>query len=130
MARQKVLEVLYEGIEDKSKLTASKRVVAIRSIEHSAVMVGADGSEISCDFLAGADGVRSLVRREIESRSQRTKTPLSGKFPTDPQISRPLPNSIGKHSMQHTLASMEYPILSRTLDPVEPSRCMIRMRLC
>lgn len=85
MARQKVLEVLHEGIEDKSKLTASKRVVAIRSTEHSAVMVGEDGSEISCDFIAGADGVRSLIRREIESRSQLPKTSLSGKFPIEPE---------------------------------------------
>ena len=64
-------------------------MVAIRSTERSAVMVGEDGSEISCDFLAGADGVRSLVRREIESRSQRTKTPLSGELPIEPGIRSP-----------------------------------------
>lgn len=129
MARQKVLEVLYEGIEDKSKLTASKRVVAIRSTEDCAVMVSEDGSEISCDFIAGADGVRSLVRREIESRSQRTKTLLSGKFPIEPEI-RALLTLVRKHSMQHTLASMVFQIQSRMLDPVEPSRYTIRMRRC
>lgn len=78
MARQKVLEVLVDGIEDQSRLSASQRVVAIESTDTRAVIVGEDGRKVSCDIIAGADGVRSLVRREIESRSLHTKTQLSG----------------------------------------------------
>ncbi|KAJ5902602.1 hypothetical protein N7495_003130 [Penicillium taxi] len=71
MERQKVLEILYDGIEDKSRLHPSTRVVAVRSSEKNAIIVIENGDEISCDFIAGADGVRSIVRHEIESRSFR-----------------------------------------------------------
>ncbi|KAJ5584992.1 uncharacterized protein N7459_004792 [Penicillium hispanicum] len=69
LERQQVLQILYDNIRDKSKLSASKRVVAVKNNEQAAILVAADGSEVSCDFVAGADGVRSVVRQEIERQA-------------------------------------------------------------
>ncbi|BCR89277.1 FAD-dependent oxidoreductase [Aspergillus chevalieri] len=69
MERQRVLEVLYNSIVDKSRLHTLKRVTAVRSTDAGTVVVAADGSEMSCDFVAGADGVRSVVCRGIQERS-------------------------------------------------------------
>lgn len=66
MERQRVLEILYERIEDKTRLHSSKRVVSVVQTDREAVIVSEDGSELGCDFVAGADGVRSVLRREIE----------------------------------------------------------------
>lgn len=66
MERQRVLQILYENIEDKTRLHSSKRVVSVVQTDREAVIVSEDGSELGCDFVAGADGVRSVLRREIE----------------------------------------------------------------
>lgn len=74
LERQRVEQILYDCIEDKSPLRTSKRVVSIENYKDSAIVVAADGTSMSCDFVAGADGVRSLVRREIERKSLRSAT--------------------------------------------------------
>lgn len=66
MERQRVLQILYENIEDKTRLHSSKRVVSVVQTDREAVIVSEDGSELGCDFVADADGVRSVLRREIE----------------------------------------------------------------
>ena len=65
MDRQDVLRLLFENLEDRSKIHTSKRVVAIEELGHAAVVKSKDGSSFTCDFVAGADGVRSVVREHI-----------------------------------------------------------------
>ncbi|GME23337.1 Monooxygenase FAD-binding protein [Neofusicoccum parvum] len=67
MERQRVLEILYAGIKDKTWIQTSKRVSSVLSLSLSATITAIDGTQITCDFVAGADGVRSVVRREIEA---------------------------------------------------------------
>ncbi|KAJ6443564.1 LOW QUALITY PROTEIN: Monooxygenase FAD-binding protein [Purpureocillium lavendulum] len=61
MARQDVLRIIYESLEDKSRVHTSKRVVSVQDLGDSALVEAADGSSFSCDFVAGADGVRSVT---------------------------------------------------------------------
>ncbi|GME56978.1 Monooxygenase FAD-binding protein [Neofusicoccum parvum] len=65
--RQHVLEILYETLTDKSRIHTSKRVSSVESFPTHAVVTANDGSKISCEFVIGADGVRSAVRRSIEA---------------------------------------------------------------
>ncbi|KAL0264354.1 hypothetical protein SLS55_000302 [Diplodia seriata] len=67
MERQRVLEILYEGIKDKSRVLTGKPVCKVESCSTHATITTTDGDRLDCDFLVGADGVRSLVRREIEA---------------------------------------------------------------
>ena len=67
MERQRVLEILYEGIKDKSRVLTGKTVCKVESSSTHATITTTDGDRLDCDFLVGADGVRSLVRREIEA---------------------------------------------------------------
>lgn len=60
-----MLDIMHESIEDKTRLHTSKRVVSVLQTKQEAVIISEDGSEIGCDFVAGADGVRSIVRSEI-----------------------------------------------------------------
>ncbi|KAJ5082874.1 FAD binding domain containing protein [Penicillium argentinense] len=69
--RQRVLQALYDNGEDKSRLSTNKRVVAVHRSEQEAVLIAQDGSESSCDFVAGADGVRSVIRHEIAKSEMR-----------------------------------------------------------
>lgn len=77
MERQRVLQILYGSIEDKTRLYSSKRVVAVVQTDREAVIVSEDGSELGCDFVAGADRVRSIIRREIEKATYDNKGPDS-----------------------------------------------------
>jgi 2-polyprenyl-6-methoxyphenol hydroxylase-like FAD-dependent oxidoreductase len=63
--RQKLLQVLYKYIPSKTTIKASKRV---SRIEHNATGVTVncdDGSSFSGDIV-GADGVHSMVRKEMQ----------------------------------------------------------------
>lgn len=80
MARQDVLRLLYESLEDKSRVHTSKRVVSIQELDDSAVVEAADGSSFFCDFVAGADGVRSVVRDHILAAT--AQPPLGCKWGT------------------------------------------------
>jgi 2-polyprenyl-6-methoxyphenol hydroxylase-like FAD-dependent oxidoreductase len=52
-------------------------VVSVVQTNREAVIVSEDGSELGCDFVAGADGVRSVIRREIEKATLPKKGPES-----------------------------------------------------
>lgn len=66
MERQRVLEILYEGVKDKTRILTGKTVCSVQSSSSHATITTTDGDQVKCDFLVGADGIRSLVRREIE----------------------------------------------------------------
>ncbi|KAJ5179389.1 hypothetical protein N7492_002599 [Penicillium capsulatum] len=69
LERQRLEQILYDSVKDKFPLRTSKRVISIKDSEHAATLVASDGTSLTCEFVAGADGVRSLVRREIERKS-------------------------------------------------------------
>ena len=69
MARKDVLRVLYESLEDKSKIYTRKHVQDIESDENGATIRATDGTSFSCDFVAGADGVHSVVRQHIFAKT-------------------------------------------------------------
>lgn len=66
--RQRVLQALYDSIEDKSRLQANKQVVAVKQTHEGATILARDGTEAACEIIAGADGVRSVIRHEILKR--------------------------------------------------------------
>lgn len=72
-----MLQALYDSIEDKSRLVPNKRVVAVRQTDEGATLVAHDGSRITCEIVAGAEGVRSVIRKEILKRER---------IPEDPKL--------------------------------------------
>lgn len=69
MARQDVLQLLFDSLEDKTRVYTSKRVTSIQDLGDSALVEASDGSSFTCDFVAGADGVRSIVREFIHAKT-------------------------------------------------------------
>lgn len=63
--RQAVLQILYDGLEDKSKVVVNKKVVAIDDSETVVNVHCDDGSQYTGDVVAGADGVHSVTRKEM-----------------------------------------------------------------
>ncbi|GKT69016.1 FAD/NAD(P)-binding domain-containing protein [Colletotrichum tofieldiae] len=63
--RQMVIQVLYDNIQDKSKIVTKKRIKAIKNIESRVTVTVEDGSTYSGDILVGADGIHSTVRRKM-----------------------------------------------------------------
>lgn len=74
--RQMVLQALYDSIEDKSRLVPNKRVVAVGQTDEGATLVAHDGTKITCEIVAGADGVRSVIRHEILERERIPENPM------------------------------------------------------
>ncbi|KAL4940629.1 hypothetical protein BDV06DRAFT_230222 [Aspergillus oleicola] len=63
--RQKFLETLYRTYPDKSKIVTNTRVSEVQSSESSARVITENGTVYEGDIVMGADGVHSLVRREM-----------------------------------------------------------------
>ncbi|KKA22709.1 Monooxygenase [Rasamsonia emersonii CBS 393.64] len=99
LERQCFLEILYQNIKDKTRIHTKKKVVRVQSLDAKAIVTAADGSQISCDVVAGADGVKSAVRAEMEAMSlasggggvSRDSNFLSTKYACVYGISSPLP---------------------------------------
>lgn len=75
MERQQLLDIIFQSVNDKTKIQFLKRVINVTTSDASAVITAEDGSQIECDFVAGADGVKSVVRGSIERQSLNFKTP-------------------------------------------------------
>ncbi|KAL0253203.1 hypothetical protein SLS55_010175 [Diplodia seriata] len=63
--RQMVLQVLYDRLEDKSKVLLSKKVAKVALAAGRVEVTAVDGSLFAGDILVGADGVHSFVRQEM-----------------------------------------------------------------
>ncbi|KAL4981505.1 hypothetical protein BDW68DRAFT_192893 [Aspergillus falconensis] len=67
LTRQKLIEVLYNGLRDKSKVKVGQRVIKIQ-LHHGGKGVSVfteSGQEHVGDVVAGADGVRSITRSQM-----------------------------------------------------------------
>lgn len=65
LERRQLLEVLYTGLQDKSKVHTGKQVTSILPTESGVSVTTADGASYDGDLVVGADGVHSFVRSEM-----------------------------------------------------------------
>lgn len=65
LEREKVLQVLYDNLDDKSKILVSQRCSSIAHSEDSVAVKCEDGKEYAGDVVVGTDGVHSFVRSEM-----------------------------------------------------------------
>ncbi|KAL2787876.1 hypothetical protein BJX66DRAFT_353024 [Aspergillus keveii] len=65
IGRRELLQVMYDCINDKSKLLTNKRVETVRQLDNGIKVTTADGSICHGDILIGTDGVHSQVRKEM-----------------------------------------------------------------
>lgn len=97
MERQRVLEILYDKIQDKSRIHTAKRVTSVENFPTHATITATDGSQLQASIVVGADGVHSVVRRAInalapslEPPADCTPTPTLN-FASSPTPSQPTP---------------------------------------
>lgn len=60
-----VLQVLYNNIQDKTKVLINKRVKKVDMDDNGVTVRTSDGSTYKGDILVGADGIHSSVRGEM-----------------------------------------------------------------
>ncbi|KAJ5363925.1 FAD/NAD(P)-binding domain-containing protein [Penicillium cataractarum] len=63
--RQKLLEILYRGYPDHSKIRLGEKVTAIETSSKGATVTTANGTIYRGHLVVGSDGVHSKVRQEI-----------------------------------------------------------------
>lgn len=60
-----VLQVLYDNIKDKSKILVNKRVGGVALSDSNVTVNTKEGDSYTGDILVGADGIHSIVRKEM-----------------------------------------------------------------
>lgn len=89
MERQEILQVLYAGIKDKSRLLARNGAVSFSENDEGVIVTCEDGTVYKGDVLVGADGIHSKVREfmydkleetSLKQKVQKTRRELSAEF--------------------------------------------------
>lgn len=62
---QRVLQVLYDNIQDKKKILTRKEVQGVDVTHDGVVVKTSDGSSYQVDILVGADGNHSTIRDKM-----------------------------------------------------------------
>jgi FAD dependent monooxygenase len=75
MARQKLLQSLFDQLKDKTKIYLKKRVTTVTQVANSIVVKCGDGTEYIGDIVVGADGIHSRVREEMRRHAEQTGPP-------------------------------------------------------
>ncbi|OGM46777.1 monooxygenase [Aspergillus bombycis] len=65
LMRQQVLDVLWNTLPDKSRVLTGKRVVRMQQSSTEATVQCLDGSTYTGDIVVGADGVHSIIHKEM-----------------------------------------------------------------
>ncbi|KAI0115704.1 FAD-dependent monooxygenase [Nemania sp. FL0031] len=65
--RPKLLPIMTRHIQHKDCIKTSARVVSIEETDNHVVVTTSDGFSVTADIVVGADGVRSAVRKHIDS---------------------------------------------------------------
>ena len=60
-----VIQVLYNSLEHKERVHVNKRVARVDVFDTHATVITQDGEAFTGDFVVGADGVHSTVRKEM-----------------------------------------------------------------
>lgn len=71
LERQRLLKILFDYTPDANKILTKKTVVSVESLVDGVRVNCDDGSQFFGDIVAGADGVRSIVRREMWRHDER-----------------------------------------------------------
>ncbi|TKX19870.1 FAD-binding domain-containing protein 47 [Elsinoe australis] len=74
LERQRLLQILYDRIEDQSRIQLGKRISRIEQDAHGVSVHCSDGMSYRGDVVAGADGVNSVVRREMWRHADKDKS--------------------------------------------------------
>lgn len=67
--------ILHQSIEDKTRISFSREVSKVSTFDTFATLTAKDGVQVKRDFVAGADGVRSVVRDAIARESLHYQIP-------------------------------------------------------
>ena len=67
-----LIQILYDKIEDKSKVFTSERVVATENAPSHVTVTTQTGNSYTGDIIVGADGIHSTVRKQMWQEAQRT----------------------------------------------------------
>jgi 2-polyprenyl-6-methoxyphenol hydroxylase-like FAD-dependent oxidoreductase len=67
LERQKALQTMYEGLKSNHAIRTSARVTSIQCTDDHVTVVASDGSSVTAGLVVGTDGVRSCVRKFIDS---------------------------------------------------------------
>lgn len=65
LERRQLLQILFDNVEDKTKVQTSSDVCRINHLESGVEVMLKDGRTVSGDLVVGADGVHSPLRSEI-----------------------------------------------------------------
>ncbi|KAJ2970719.1 hypothetical protein NQ176_g8048 [Zarea fungicola] len=79
LRRYDLCKVLYDAIQKPESILCNKEVTEIQETEQGIEASCADGTTYKADMIIGADGVHSIVRRQITSIND---TPLVGSVKT------------------------------------------------
>lgn len=60
-----IIQILYDSLRDKSKVLTKKGVTKVEQTAEGVLVTTDDGSTFHGELLVGADGVHSMVRREM-----------------------------------------------------------------
>ncbi|KAK0647425.1 FAD-dependent monooxygenase bik2 [Lasiodiplodia hormozganensis] len=77
-ARHEVVVALEQNIKSKESLRVGKRVVTVNQDEMGATVHCEDGSRYGAQMVVGADGVHSVVRREVLKMAKEKDAKLEG----------------------------------------------------
>ncbi|KAG9231680.1 putative monooxygenase [Amylocarpus encephaloides] len=80
--RQRLLQSLYEGLQNKSRILLNKKVAQIDLIEGGVEVITTGGEKFYGSLIVGADGVHSAVRQEMYRIGNKLQP---GYFPVDEQ---------------------------------------------
>ncbi|KAB2573366.1 FAD-dependent monooxygenase paxM [Lasiodiplodia theobromae] len=77
-ARHEVVVALERNMKSKERLRVGKRVVSVNQDEKGAMVHCEDGSRYRAQMVVGADGVHSVVRREVLKMAKEKDATLEG----------------------------------------------------
>jgi 2-polyprenyl-6-methoxyphenol hydroxylase-like FAD-dependent oxidoreductase len=66
-----LIDILYNKIEDKSKVLTSQRVQSIEHGESNVTVTTSSGQSFTGNIVVGTDGIHSTVRQEMWKQAQK-----------------------------------------------------------
>lgn len=67
-----LIQILYDKVEDKSKVLTSERVVTVENTISHVTVTTKTGNSYTGDIVVGADGIHSTVRKKMWQEAQQT----------------------------------------------------------
>lgn len=65
LERRQLIQILYDHLQDKSRVHVSKEVLTIEQLDKGVKVTTKEGATFMSDILVGADGVHSQTRKEM-----------------------------------------------------------------